>query len=483
MKRITLLYLLLIVAQLSFAGNKSGGDVNVQNLKAACLNKNMHVMADFVLDDLKLSANRMLVLTPVIEDKAGHIAVFRPLMLTGRSQHYVFLRQGSQNYPDAMEARRLNGTAQTVSYDEHVAYEQWMANQDATLRVSVDTCGCGNLLGKDAGQPVAINELKEEIDVLKAMKCPFVMPQAAETPEFFVEGAAYVTYELDSISLKPLKFNNPRELAKIYSDIEKVTRDSLLTITKVSIHGFASPEGRFDHNTYLARERAKTLLEWVKNECADKKVKVGEFASDFTPENWEGFIDSLNNHPELAHRDEILAIAKSDMEPDQRDAAIKKKYPQQYRYALKNWYPYLRHADYKVGFRLGQVGLEQVKELVKTRPQVLSLNQLFQAAQSYEVGSADFRQVFDVAVRMYPEDETVNVNAACAALMSGDKAGAARFLKKAGNTPQAINARGALALLEERYDDAEALFRQAKAAGLAEADANIELLNKVKNNK
>ena len=483
MKRITLLYLLLIVAQLSFAGNKSGGDVNVQNLKAACLNKNMHVMADFVLDDLKLSANRMLVLTPVIEDKAGHIAVFRPLMLTGRSQHYVFLRQGSQNYPDAMEARRLNGTAQTVSYDEYVAYEQWMANQDATLRVSVDTCGCGNLLGKDAGQPVAINELKEEIDVLKAMKCPFVMPQAAETPEFFVEGAAYVTYELDSISLKPLKFNNPRELAKIYNDIEKVTRDSLLTITKVSIHGFASPEGRFDHNTYLARERAKTLLEWVKNECADKKVKVGEFASDFTPENWEGFIDSLNNHPELAHRDEILAIAKSDMEPDQRDAAIKKKYPQQYRYALKNWYPYLRHADYKVGFRLGQVGLEQVKELVKTRPQVLSLNQLFQAAQSYEVGSADFRQVFDVAVRMYPEDETVNVNAACAALMSGDKENAANFLKKAGNTPQAINARGALALLEERYDDAEALFRQAKAAGLTEADANIELLNKVKNNK
>lgn len=483
MKRITLLYLLLIVAQLSFAGNKSGGEVDVQNLKAAKFNKDMRVTADFVLDDLTLSANRMLVLTPIIEDKAGHMAIFRPLMLTGRSQHYVFLRQGSKNYPDAVEARRLNGTSQTVPYDEALAYEQWMASQDATLRVSVDTCGCGNLLGQEAGEPVAVNELKEEIDVLKAMKCPFIMPQAAETPEFFVEGAAYVTYELDSITLKPHMFNNPRELAKIYNDIEKVTRDSLLTITKVSIHGFASPEGRYDHNTYLARERAKTLLEWVKAECADKKVKVGEYASDFTSENWEGFIDSLNNHPEMAHRDEILALAKNDMEPDLRDATIKKKYPQQYRYILKTWYPYLRHADYKVGFRLGQVSLEQVKELVKTRPQVLSLNQLFMAAQSYEVGSEDFRQVFDVAVRMYPDDETVNANAACAALMSGDKAGAANFLKKAGNTPQALNARGALAILEDRYDDAESLFRQAKAAGLAEADANIELLNKIKNNK
>lgn len=472
-----------MAAQVVVAGNKSGGNVNVQDLKAARLEKKMHVVGDLVLDDLTLSSNRMMVLTPVIEDNAGHIAIFRPVMLTGRSQHYVFLRQGSKNYPDALETRRMNGTPQTVSYDESVQYEDWMDSGKATLRVNVDTCGCGNLIGNDAGSPVAINTPKPEIDVLKELHCPFLMPQAAETPEFFVEGAAYVTYELDSITLKPHMFNNPQELAKIYNDIEKVTQDSLLTITRVSIHGFASPEGRYDHNAYLAHERAKTLLGWVKSECEKKNVKVGDFVSDSTPENWEGLIDSLSKHPEFPHCEEIMALAKSDLEPDPRNEAIKKKYPQQYRYILKNWYPYLRHADYKVGFRLGQVSIAQIKELVKTRPQVLSLNQLFQAAQTYPVGSADFRDVFDVALRMYPEDETVNVNAACAALMSGDKEGAANFLKKAGNTPQAINARGALALLEERYDDAEALFQQAKTAGLAEAAANIELVNKVRNNK
>ncbi len=149
---------------------------------------------------------------------------------------------------------------------------------------------------------------------------------------------------------------------------------------------------------------------------------------------------------------------------------------------LKNWYTYLRHADYKVGFRLGQVSIGQIRELVKTRPQVLSLNQLLMAAQSYEVGSEDFRQVFDVAVRMYPDDETVNVNAACAALLSGDSASAAEYLEKSGNSPQAVNARGALALMEGRYDEAGELFKAASEAGLTEAADNLTLMGNNLNN-
>lgn len=476
MKRLSLIYIIIGVLAAASANADNDG-VNVSNLTVSRQGANMNVKADMILDKLNLKSNRLLVLTPVLEDHAGNTAVFPSLMITGRSQHYVYLRSGNKNYPDAREVRRMNGTAQTVNYSESTAYEEWMRSKKATVRISVDTCGCGNLIGQNAGTPQKYNE---KLDPSKLAKCPFVMPQATETPEQFISGAAYVTYELDSITLKPHLFNNPDELMKIYSDIHKVTQDSLLTITKVDIHGFASPEGTYIHNTYLARERAKTLLNWVKNECRRNNVKVGTFSSDFTPENWAGLVDSLNNHPELSHRDEILALAQSEMEPDQRDAAIKKQFPKEYRYILKNWYPYLRHADYRVGFRLGQVSVEQIKELIKTRPQVLSLNQMYQAAMTYEVGSDDFRQVFDVAVRMYPEDETANVNAACAALMKGDTEAADTYLSKAGNTAQAINARGVLEMLKENYTEAEQLFNEAKNAGLAEAGDNLQLLQQAK---
>ena len=478
MKRFSFIYTLFILISV-FAANKVQADnqgVSVSNLSVSKQGNNLNVSADMILDKLNLKANRLLVLTPVLEDHNGNTATFPSLMITGRSQHYVYQRSGNKNYPDAREVRRINGTAQTVNYSENIAYQKWMRSKDATVRISVDTCGCGNLIGSNAGDPQAFNNY---LDPSKLVKCPFVMPKAEETPELFVNGAAYVTYELDSITLKPHKFNNPAELLKIYGDVRKVAEDTLLTITKVGIHGFASPEGTYAHNTYLARERAKTLLQWVKNECKRNNVSVGQFSSDFTPENWAGLIDSLQHHPELAHQSEILALAQSNMEPDKRDATIKKKYPKEYRYILKNWYPYLRHADYRVGFRLGQVSVEQIKELIKTRPQVLSLNQMYQAAMTYEVGSDDFQQVFDVAVRMYPEDETTNVNAACAALMKGDTEHAAGYLKKAGNGAKAVNARGVLELLKENYSEAEKLFEEAKSAGLAEAADNLQLLRKL----
>ena len=473
MKRSLIIYTLLFISAAAFADNRPSGKVNVQDLHAARLENTMHVTGDIVLDELNLASNRVVVLTPILEDKAGHSAAFRPVMVTGRNQHYVYMRQGNENYPNAIEQRRDNGKPQSITYDEKTQFEPWMTAGNTTLRIAVDTCGCGKLIGSnDVILPVDGQGLN-----LRDLLCPFVMPNATETPEQFVEGAAYVTYELDSITLKPHMFNNPRELMKIYADIDKVKRDTLVSITQVSIHGFASPEGPYDHNTDLARERAKTLLNWVKNECAANNVKVGQFNSDFTTENWEGLIDSLNHHPEMQNRDAILELAKSDIEPDLRNETIKKKFPKQYAYILKNWYPYLRHADYKVGFRLGQVSVDQIKELIKTRPQVLSLNQFMLAAQTYEPGSAEFNQVFDVAVRMYPEDQTANVNAACAALMSGNTESAEKFLKKAGETAEALNARGVLALQQKRYEAAEAFFKEAQAAGLEAATKNLNLLN------
>jgi outer membrane protein OmpA-like peptidoglycan-associated protein len=475
MKRIISIYTLLYIACIGlYAASVDGGNVDIKNVKVVRSRETLTVRADMVLDNLKLKSNKLLVLTPVVEDKEGHIATLRPLMLTGRNQHFVFLRSGNKNYPDAVEVQRSNGKAQTVSYNESIGYEPWMKANDATVRFSVDTCGCGNLIGQDAGTPREYN-----IDVRKRMKCPYVMPKATAAPEQFIEGAAYVTYELDSITLKPHLFNNPVELAKIYNDIYKVTNDSLLTITTVSIHGFASPEGRYDHNTYLARERAKSLLSWVKAESNRNGVKVGQFKSDYTSENWEGLIDSLKNNPQLSHRDEIMQIAQSNMEPDAREAEIKKRYPEEYRFMLKNWYPYLRHADYKVGFRLGQVSVDQIKELVKTRPQVLSLNQMYLAAQTYEPGSDEFNEVFDVAVRMYPADAIANLNAACALLYSGNTEKAAEYLEQAGESAEAVNARGVLALQEERYDEAKALFMQASEMGLASADDNLKLLEEM----
>ena len=140
-------------------------------------------------------------------------------------------------------------------------------------------------------------------------------------------------------------------------------------------------------------------------------------------------------------------------------------------------YPALRRTDYKVTYDVREFSLEEARRIIKERPQKLSLNEMYLVANSYEAGSADFNNVFEVAVRMFPESEIANVNAACVALKNGNMKDAARFLANAGDSPEAKNARGVFAAMNGDNEAASVLFAQ--ASSLEAARNNY---NKIKSN-
>ena len=76
---------------------------------------------------------------------------------------------------------------------------------------------------------------------------------------------------------------------------------------------------------------------------------------------------------------------------------------------------------------------------------------------------------------MYPDDETANLNAAVIALNRNDLQAAARYLAKAGSSPQALNARGVLAVRQGDRQAAERFWRQST---LPEAKHNLNELEK-----
>lgn len=90
-------------------------------------------------------------------------------------------------------------------------------------------------------------------------------------------------------------------------------------------------------------------------------------------------------------------------------------------------------------------------------------------------GSDEFNEVFDVAVRMFPDDPTANINAAAIELQRGDLQQAVRYLDKADAQASAtLNNRGVLKLLQGDLDSAENYFKQAQAKDSVEAGANLE---------
>ena len=124
--------------------------------------------------------------------------------------------------------------------------------------------------------------------------------------------------------------------------------------------------------------------------------------------------------------------------------------------------------------------LEEAREVFKTKPAQLSLEEMFLVAESYPVGSQEFRHVFDVAVRLYPNDPIANLNAANIAIEKRDMILAKSYLAKAGDAPEAVHARAVVAVFDGDYATAERLFTEAKSKGVAQAEANLALLQKIK---
>lgn len=167
------------------------------------------------------------------------------------------------------------------------------------------------------------------------------------------------------------------------------------------------------------------------------------------------------------------------MDPDAKEAKIKRTYPADYRFLLQNCYPALRHTDYRIDYSIRAFSdVEEIERIMAERPQNLSLNEFYLVARKYEPGSAEFTNVFETAVRLYPADPIANLNAANAAISRGNLETAKRYLAKAGDSAEAFYTRGVLAYYREDYDSARSYMNRAKEMGLQQAAAALEELDK-----
>jgi Flp pilus assembly protein TadD len=74
------------------------------------------------------------------------------------------------------------------------------------------------------------------------------------------------------------------------------------------------------------------------------------------------------------------------------------------------------------------------------------------------------------AVRLYPTDEAANLNAANVLLSKRRTDDAERYLKQAGDSPEAQYARGISAMMRTNYRAAIGYLHKAQAGGIKEAD-------------
>ena len=389
------------------------------------------------LASLRLRTNNQLVYTPIVKTSHGEVAMPK-FVINGRRQQVLYERGMSADRfgSNATVVRRLNGKPQTVKYTATVPVDKKFDNYD--LRLNEDLCGCGDLDSASANHYPLISWHQP--------KASFILPKAEAVKIRHLDKRAYIDFPVNRIELYPDYRRNPAQLDSIIQTINNLKNDENLEVSSINIHGYASPESPYSHNDYLARNRAKTLTDFVQRMV---NLPKSIFTVSSTPEDWDGLRAYLKES-NLEHKDEILAIANNEnIDPDAREWQIKLKYPDEYKFMLTTWYPALRHSDYHITYTVKPFDVEKAKQLIKTHPQLLSEEEMFMVAQTYEPGSKEFNDVMQTAVRLFPNNISANLNAAIALLNEGKADEAKSYLDKVGDIPEAEEARKVYEALQQ----------------------------------
>lgn len=465
MKKMLIFIAFLVSVAVNAQAQEFISDIDVKGIKVDSLlmeKKGTKIDLEMFLDlsELNVHSTEVAVLTPWIV-KDGDSLRLQAVGIFGHNRHIYYSRNPQLKPTTAkdMEFRKA-AAPDVVKCKMQIPYMEWM--KGCCLHINLSTYGCcGKLLGSASEQVVEKFPLDQYVPQLA-----YIRPQSEGEKVRRISGTAYIDFPVSSIVINPDYRNNQVELQKIIGTIDSVKLDEDIVITSLGIKGYASPESPYANNERLAKGRTQALREYVE--------KLYKFEKDFIttsyePEDWEGLREYVANS-ELPHKDEILEIIDFDGDPDKKEAEIRKNWNEEYKLLLKECYPALRRSEYSIEYVIrNYTSLSEMEKVLKTAPQKLSLEEFYFLSRLYRNNREELNELWETAVRMYPDDETANMNAANSAISRGDYKKALFYLERAGNSPEVTYALGVIEALNGNYDAARPLLDAAAEDGIEEA--------------
>ena len=304
---------------------------------------------------------------------------------------------------------------------------------------------------------------------------------------------------------------------KLLNDfLRKVKNDTSYTVTSVAIAAYASPDGPFELNERLSRDRATSSQRWLASSLTENRRTAPRgqtvpsatrvdpkdttmFQKSSTPEDWEGFRE-LINQSQMENSDMIIRVLEMHEDVSRREEELKNM-AATYDELRDRVLPKLRRSRITINAeRVGRSD-EQIMEMVRTNPDSLSANELMYAA-NMEQDTARQIEIYRVAIRRYPDDwrgynnlariyinqenyeearaqlqiadqkspnnPVVQNNLGVTARRTGDlKQAELHFISAEGAGPEVELNRGVVAILRGNYDGAVRMFGDNKTFNAA----------------
>lgn len=470
----------LLTATTAFSQQIVDGTGEVKNLTTDRANGRLNLDMDIDISDIEVGADETLILTPTIE-KNGRTLELPSVEIMGRRAWMYYRRNGevpvtsNPLYADriAKRAERKAGQKQSVDYTTTVPFEDWM--RGSTVVVKEGSCGCDQTPIALGANPVGrvMHEIYNPQYLIS-----FIEPDPEPVKMRSESHSAYINFRVDRYEILENYKSNNTELASIINSIDRVKEDGDLTITSISIEGWASPEGTEQHNKILSQNRANSLADYV---TAKTGIARASIHATGMGEDWAGLKREVDNTPRLLDQHKVLdIIADASMTQDQKDAALEALVPPTiYQRLMNEMYPRLRRNDYRIEYSVRNFNIEEAKRLVDSDPNKLSVGELYQVAGTYAKGSAEYNHVMEVAAKTYPQVVAAAVNQA-AKLIADKKYDEALAVLAKSNQEDArvLAAQGYAYMAKGDQAKAREAWTKAAAKGNADAKHNLDELNK-----
>lgn len=427
-------------------------------------------------------ASQSVVLSPELVDTTSLRKAELPLIfVNSRNQQIYFERDLKSEYPDALALRKKNGQDLKIDYLRTVKYEPWM--EKAVLKVRKLSCACSRqkprgeeLVGALRPRPVETNAVAEKVNLFPV----YLVPPADKSVKVREEkGSAFINFVVNKWDILPDYMNNPTELQKIHNSVNIVRNDSNVTISKMVIEGYASPEGSNSHNLFLSEKRTEALNQYLKRIGTVKGIRMEARGKG---ENWEGFLKRLRSDRSIPQREKLLSIANANIDPDAKERRMRSEAGQGYTYVLRNIFPSLRCSNYTVVYTVRPFTVEESEVVFETRPINLSLNEIYKLADKYAHDQQKYYSIIRKASLLYPNDTYINLTMAYLAIKKGEADEAAEYLSKVKKCPEKTMNEGLVAYLKGDVEKAIKLVEQAQKQGVKQASVQLEEFKKINNN-
>lgn len=517
MIKLQLLFFLLFCTCASLPAQR----VKVVSTSMKVADDSLHLYLEMDMNSIRPDRSTAVTLTPLLVCPSRWVDL-PPVVISGarrfRFDRRSFALQESggmrQVTPHLVLVNNRKLAFSDVRYHVSVPYASWMQGSDLLLRYEMKDCCDRRLLGIDTlRRHIYIEQAPLELvssstrDDVRRTQAPSVAvpvqapPAVVVTPSVPVVRDAvsylpmlsflspklsrrkqntenvvlYIDYPIGRDDVYPDYKNNHRELDKIDCLLAPLMDDGqdsepLVTLDRITVCGYSSPDGTFIDNERLAASRSRLFAEYLRNTYPLSGLSL---ETTSVAEDWDGLERLLRTH-RPPYTDAALELIRNYSIFGGREKKLMElQAGVPYRDMLKNFFPRLRRIEVSVQCLIRPVSGDEALRLLGTRPELLSLDEMYEVARRYRPGSDEYREVYEIAACRFPDEVVANVNAASAVMLTGDLLSAQSYLSKASSDARAWNNLGVLALMKGDRQQAAVWFRKALSVEPEKAGNNL----------